>query len=180
MEMVRFGSDDIENSLANMDDKKLDELAFGAIQLDKDGKILQIAPPRALYEHPPRRFVAEFIGTPPMNILPAESPAGRALAAGARLPAGTEWLGVRPEALAPARTGGLTGQAGLIEALGADMLVHLIAEGHDHPVVLRLHGAAEVREGERLTVAPEPGSLRAFDGEGRALAAVEASVAVGG
>lgn len=41
MEMVRFGSDDIENSLANMDDKKLDELAFGAIQLDKDGKILQ-------------------------------------------------------------------------------------------------------------------------------------------
>ncbi|MYL24451.1 photoactive yellow protein [Vreelandella massiliensis] len=41
MEMVRFGSDDIENSLASMDDKKLDELAFGAIQLDKDGKILQ-------------------------------------------------------------------------------------------------------------------------------------------
>ncbi|CAM4187452.1 photoactive yellow protein [Vreelandella rituensis] len=41
MEMVRFGSDDIENSLADMDAKKLDGLAFGAIQLDKDGKILQ-------------------------------------------------------------------------------------------------------------------------------------------
>lgn len=41
METVHFGSDDIENSLANMDDKKLDELAFGAIQLDSSGKILQ-------------------------------------------------------------------------------------------------------------------------------------------
>ncbi|MGS2744453.1 photoactive yellow protein [Halomonas sp. LS-001] len=41
MERVHFGSDDIENSLASMDDKKLDSLAFGAIQLDKDGNILQ-------------------------------------------------------------------------------------------------------------------------------------------
>ena len=41
MEIVKFGSDDIENSLAKMDEKKLDELAFGAIQLDGDGKILQ-------------------------------------------------------------------------------------------------------------------------------------------
>jgi len=32
------------------------------IAVMKDGKILQIAPPRALYEHPTRRFVAEFIG----------------------------------------------------------------------------------------------------------------------
>ena len=150
------------------------------IVLMNGGRIEQMGTPMDLYARPASRFVAEFIGTPPMNILPAESPAGRALAGQARLPAGTEWLGVRPEALTPARTGGLTGQAGLIEALGADMLVHLIAEGHDHPVVLRLHGAAEVREGERLTVAPEPGSLRAFDAEGRALAAVEAPLAVGG
>lgn len=41
METVRFGGDDIENSLAKMDDKKLDELAFGAIQLDANGKIIQ-------------------------------------------------------------------------------------------------------------------------------------------
>lgn len=41
MEIVSFGSDDIENTLANMDDKKLDGLAFGAIQLDAQGRILQ-------------------------------------------------------------------------------------------------------------------------------------------
>lgn len=40
MEIMKFGSDDIENSLANMGEKDLDKLAFGAIQLDKTGKIL--------------------------------------------------------------------------------------------------------------------------------------------
>lgn len=40
MDIVRFGSDDIENTLASMNDKDLDGLAFGAIQLDKDGNIL--------------------------------------------------------------------------------------------------------------------------------------------
>lgn len=37
---ISFGADDIENVLAKMSDKDLDELAFGAIQLDKEGKIL--------------------------------------------------------------------------------------------------------------------------------------------
>ncbi|MFP4649237.1 MAG: photoactive yellow protein [Halorhodospira sp.] len=41
MEHVAFGSDDIENSLAKMGDSQLDQLAFGAIQLDANGNILQ-------------------------------------------------------------------------------------------------------------------------------------------
>ena len=41
MEVVSFGSDNIENKLANMGDGDLDGLAFGAIQLDSNGKILQ-------------------------------------------------------------------------------------------------------------------------------------------
>lgn len=41
MEIVKFGQDDIENSLSDMKDDQLDELAFGAIQLDKNGNILQ-------------------------------------------------------------------------------------------------------------------------------------------
>ena len=40
MEVIRFASDDIENKLSQMGDKELDNLAFGAIQLDKSGKIL--------------------------------------------------------------------------------------------------------------------------------------------
>jgi len=41
MEIVSFGAEDIENTLSSMDKGKLDDLAFGAIQLDKGGKILQ-------------------------------------------------------------------------------------------------------------------------------------------
>jgi photoactive yellow protein len=41
MEIVKFGQDDIENSLSKMNDKDLDGLAFGAIQLDQNGNILQ-------------------------------------------------------------------------------------------------------------------------------------------
>ena len=41
MEVVSFGSDDIENTLAKMSDDQLNQVAFGAVQLDKDGRILQ-------------------------------------------------------------------------------------------------------------------------------------------
>ncbi len=40
MEMVAFASDDIANSLANLSESQLDELAFGAVQLDADGNII--------------------------------------------------------------------------------------------------------------------------------------------
>ncbi|RUO63261.1 photoactive yellow protein [Pseudidiomarina planktonica] len=41
MEMIRFGSDDIENTLAKMQDSQLNDVAFGAIQLDAQGKIIK-------------------------------------------------------------------------------------------------------------------------------------------
>ncbi len=41
MEIVKFGSDDIANTLARLDDKKLDELAVGAIELDRNGTVLR-------------------------------------------------------------------------------------------------------------------------------------------
>lgn len=41
MEIVKFGQEDIENSLSKMNDQDLDELAFGAIELDSNGNILQ-------------------------------------------------------------------------------------------------------------------------------------------
>ena len=40
MEIVRFGAHDIENVLARLSSEELDNLAFGAIQLDREGRIL--------------------------------------------------------------------------------------------------------------------------------------------
>jgi photoactive yellow protein len=41
MDVIAFGSADIENKLANMDEKQIDGLAFGAIELDASGNILK-------------------------------------------------------------------------------------------------------------------------------------------
>ncbi|MEN0019967.1 MAG: photoactive yellow protein [Planctomycetota bacterium] len=38
---VKFGADDIENALTSLNDGQIDDLAFGAIELDSTGKILQ-------------------------------------------------------------------------------------------------------------------------------------------
>lgn len=40
MSMVAFGKDDIENSLSHMNDKQINDLAFGAVQVDGSGKII--------------------------------------------------------------------------------------------------------------------------------------------
>lgn len=40
MEIVKFGSDDIDNTMAQLGDNRVNDLAFGAIKLDKDGNIL--------------------------------------------------------------------------------------------------------------------------------------------
>jgi photoactive yellow protein len=41
VQVVRFGKSDAANSLAKMNDQELDKLAFGAVELDKDGIIIR-------------------------------------------------------------------------------------------------------------------------------------------
>ena len=41
LEIVSFGKSDVENTLAKMSDKQLDQLAFGAVEVDATGKILK-------------------------------------------------------------------------------------------------------------------------------------------
>nr|WP_281300459.1 MULTISPECIES: photoactive yellow protein [unclassified Iodidimonas] len=41
MQVVAFGEDNIENSLAKLKEGEIDKLAFGAIQLDKNGTVIQ-------------------------------------------------------------------------------------------------------------------------------------------
>ena len=41
MEILRFGQDAIENEISNMSDREIDNLSFGAVQIDNTGKILK-------------------------------------------------------------------------------------------------------------------------------------------
>ncbi|WP_337997770.1 sn-glycerol-3-phosphate ABC transporter ATP-binding protein UgpC [Oleispirillum naphthae] len=96
----------------------------------------QIGPPLALYERPATVFVAGFIGSPAMNLLPAEwdgrfarvSPHLALALPGLGAPPGPLTLGIRPEHLG--LEGGAAAAVELVEPLGADTLVHVrLADG---------------------------------------------------
>ncbi|MBI5089925.1 MAG: TOBE domain-containing protein, partial [Actinobacteria bacterium] len=93
------------------------------------GRIEQIGVPSDVYARPETVFVAQFIGTPPMNIFPA-----------GMVEPGDRLVGVRPEHLSLDPAADLRMSVGLVELLGHETLVH----GHvgETPVVARL--AADV------------------------------------
>ena len=93
------------------------------------GRIEQNATPVELYENPANTFVARFIGTPPMNLLPLDAGRGGAVIAGTDGPAVAPadcaglTLGVRPEHIALGFERGARADVAAVEYLGADSLV---------------------------------------------------------
>ena len=139
----------------------------------------QVGAPFEVYSRPASRFVAEFIGSPSMNILEGAGAAGGrvALAGGAILPAGSTaedgrpiHLGVRPEhlVLADGAVPELELDVEAIEMLGADTMAHgrvAGANGHRQKLVVRLGGSHRVREGDRLPLKLAADRLHLFDAE---------------
>ena len=138
----------------------------------KDGLIEQVGSPLALYDRPANRFVAQFIGMPSMNMIGAGAIPSFSAASGGRLP-GDGFLGVRPEGLRvhPKREGatGVPGRVELVEALGADTLIHVEVAGV--PLVARQNERTPLHAGDEVAVALDPGVLHFFDRDGRAVAA---------
>jgi len=135
-----------------------------------------VGSPLELYDRPANRFVAQFIGMPPMNLLAAHAVPGLSASTQGRLPRdGT--LGIRPEALrlsradaGPSDGAGVQGRVDLIEALGADTLVHVDVAGV--PLVARQTERMPLAVGDGVGVSLDPGCmLHLFDRDGRALAA---------
>jgi multiple sugar transport system ATP-binding protein len=111
------------------------------------GRILQYAPPQALYDDPDSIEVARFVGQPRINTLAAridaaghlllgETPTGLA----ADLPPGPVTLAIRPEALRLVRAG-LAARVSLIERLGPEAHAHLPLEDSAETVIVRLDPA---------------------------------------
>lgn len=119
----------------------------------KDGLIQQAEPPLVVYEKPVNRFVAGFVGTPPMNFINVKITEGNYAVWGnqkLRLPEATAGvlkkyigkeivLGLRPEALSPVSEGRFVHpensfevKINVLEPLGNDVDVYLSTDGHDH------------------------------------------------
>ena len=138
------------------------------IVIMSQGQIEQIGTPMELYERPASRFVAEFIGAPPMNVFDLNTHAGQAMAKLARVhPHDAQAVGVRPEQLRIARDG-VGAQVILIEALGAETLVHC-AIGQERLILRDGHGS-RLKLGQTLCLDAEAEAVMFFDGAGRTMA----------
>ncbi|TXL78813.1 ABC transporter ATP-binding protein [Vineibacter terrae] len=142
--------------------------------LMKDGHIEQDGAPEALYERPATIFTARFVGTPPMNVMPATALAaagGTALLDGAPATATRErlMLGVRPEQISRVESGGMAATVVATEYLGADTLVQ--ARAGDGELTARLPGRIALAPGATVRLGWPLDSRHWFDADtGRRLA----------
>ncbi len=143
----------------------------------RDGKLQAYATPAELYARPVNRFVAEFIGTPPMNFLPADLAArnGSVIARAegievvldqAQLPRGEAreaTLGVRPEHLAivPPAEGNVTGEVYVVEPMGREQIID-VQVGQRRLRVIAPPGFVG-RIGDRVGLRFAPERLHLFD-----------------
>jgi multiple sugar transport system ATP-binding protein len=149
-----------------------------------EGRIQQLGGPQDVYDRPANLFVAGFIGSPPMNLIPATARGGVVTAGGVSMqrlgaPDGEVVLGVRPERLSPAADGDSRPAfdlvVGVVEPLGSEVIVHgsLAAEGSAGaqaaavdgraPIIARLEAGAQPAPGSVLRLAFDPAAAHVFD-----------------
>jgi multiple sugar transport system ATP-binding protein len=159
----------------------------------KDGRIMQLATPLELYEHPRNLFVAGFLGNPPMNFIKGKvsregglirfvesgsKPSSVALSLDAAWPqlASAESgqsvvMGFRPEratvgTASPEEAGtslSISAVLTLIEQMGSEAYWHL--ETANHALVVRMASADRARIGDRITLQVPRDALHFFDAE---------------
>ncbi|MCW2717303.1 MAG: multiple sugar transport system ATP-binding protein [Pseudonocardiales bacterium] len=145
----------------------------------KDGILQQVDTPRAMYDKPANVFVAGFIGSPAMNLLPVEME-GDVLHFGAaeiRVPrqaadaAGgtrTVTVGARPEDMKIVDAGqGLATEVEVVEELGADAFIYGSTDmgGERRAVIARVDGRNVPEKGAILHLAPSDARLHLFAGD---------------
>ena len=110
------------------------------IALLHEGRILQLGTPEELYRYPATRFVAEFIGTPKINMIEASIEDNRVIPFGTIVPrsvkaqlgdSGALVVGLRPEAIELCGDGEYSGQVKACEYLGDHYVATLDFQGRD-------------------------------------------------
>jgi sn-glycerol 3-phosphate transport system ATP-binding protein len=148
--------------------------------LMNEGRVEQIGTPLEVYEKPQTLFVAGFIGSPSMNLIPVRlDQSGNQVILGELLPLplnnfenivngdSSVTLGMRPEHLENCETENamMNLQVEMLEKLGADTVVYGKLEQTDISLTVRLPGIHSVDTGDRLPVTITPEHLHIFDSD---------------
>ncbi|MBB5215490.1 ABC transporter ATP-binding protein [Parapusillimonas granuli] len=133
-----------------------------------EGRIVQVGTPKEVFLRPANAVVAAFIGTPPMNLMPAKLAGGQVRVHGAGLPAGGAHglgerdvtLGLRPGDLRIADQG-IPARVEFIEDLG-DSVIAIVTVGDQH-MKMRLDQHAVPQEGQQVFLSFAPAAAHLFD-----------------
>ena len=157
-------------------------LADRIVVLD-EGRVVQAGSPRELYNNPSSRFVAEFIGSPKMNILPCKAKAGQIVFDGLTKymardrftndsvlsvsSSALASLGIRPEniSLCAEGAGHISGTIVVCEYLGSEQFAHIDC-GFQHMVTVRVNPDTDLQVGSITGLSFNNEKLYIFDVNG--------------
>ncbi|MFL4472102.1 ABC transporter ATP-binding protein [Tateyamaria armeniaca] len=127
------------------------------------GRIAQVGSPRELYEKPANLFVAQFIGSPRMNVIDAVP------ALKVDMTPDTRSIGIRPEhiSLIEPGAGNIDGTVDVLEYLGADTFVILTC-GTAGQLTVRVNGSTSLKPGDSVGLRFEADHVHRFDAQGLA------------
>jgi multiple sugar transport system ATP-binding protein len=145
------------------------------------GQIQQVASPLEIYNQPVNTFVAQFIGSPPMNFIPVQIQGSLITNKDFRLALPKRWLtaiqnhnsnslllGLRPEhfTLGAAAPQNLPGRINMIEALGTDTFVIVQLQGLNEPdlsIQVRLPADQKLSIRQEIWLSLNPDKIHLFD-----------------
>jgi multiple sugar transport system ATP-binding protein len=137
------------------------------IAVMNEGRIEQLGEPLELYDRPANLFVAQFIGSPAMNVFEGIFRKDSVEALGAYWPCAVKAqegqrvaYGIRPEHLA-LKEGGITGQIEVVEPMGAE--TEILVKVGGQTLNMMTHGRSSVGPGERVTLVPQAAHAHLFD-----------------
>src|SRR5690606_26500563 len=131
-----------------------------------DGRVVQVGTPEEVFDRPQTVAVADFIGSPPMNLLPGELNGRGVVVGGHRIelprqpqaPAGPVVVGVRPGHVR-IDPDGLPAVLEVAELLGETTLLNLRLGEHR----MRINGKVRATEGEPVAISFDPAAVHLFD-----------------
>ena len=157
---------------------QLEALTMGErVGVIRDGKVVAIGTPRDLYQHPPDTYVAQMVGSPPINFLSATGSGdnqvelpfiGLPVTAPGVAEGQPVTLGLRPHDIALAGGGAsratrFPARIHLTEPLGDVTVIDIAAKDAGMKMVLREEVAAKFNVGDDIEIAFDPEDLHIFD-----------------
>ena len=139
----------------------------------RDGMIEQVGTPLELYDKPANQFVAQFIGTPQMNIVSVADLAQLGNIPGIDAPA-DGFVGLRPENVAlVSGHGQFQAKVELVEALGAETLIY-VTTARGTQLVARQNTRTNLSVGSDVGINIDAATAHFFDAKGRVTVAAKA------